>query len=77
MKKKQKKTQVSQPSFDRTSGDYEIVLAKPIISQENGDGLQLHGVLALSVDVDYILRELKSLNSSSFNSGTESRHYHF
>ena len=53
------------------------MLAKPIISQENGDGLQLHGVLALSVDVDYILRELKSLNSSSFNSGTESRHYHF
>ena len=49
-------------------------MAKPIIFQEKGDVLQLHGVLALSVDVGYILRELKSLNSSSFNSGSQSRH---
>ncbi len=49
-------------------------MAKPIIFQEKDDVLQLHGVLALSVDVGYILRELKSLNSSSFNSGSESRY---
>ena len=64
------RVQVSQPTFDAASGDYEMLLSMPIRYEGEGGALELHGVMALSVDVNYVIRELGALNT------TDSPHYY-
>ena len=62
--------QVGKPLFFEASGDYEMIMSKPILFVNDGGSVELHGVLALSVDINYVIQELLSLNV------TRSMHYY-
>ena len=58
------------PIYDTRSGDYEMVVSRPIVSLDPAGVVSLHGVLALSVDLNHVIRQLRLLNQ------TESPHYY-
>ena len=65
------------PKFDAETGDFELLLSNAVVFENEDGARELHGVVALSLDLNYVIDELFKFNitSSSLVSSKTSPYY--